>query len=69
MKRSYSTFSDKEVVPTKTVGGTEIMELFHGPTYAFKDVALQVHPIHKTQMAASLHASLVWVLSGALVVV
>jgi threonine synthase len=42
MKRSYATFSNKDVVPTKKVGEMEIMELFHGPTYAFKDVALQV---------------------------
>jgi threonine synthase len=41
MKRSYSTFSHPEVVPTVKVGDSLIMELFHGPTFAFKDVALQ----------------------------
>ena len=30
------------VVPTKKIGDYYIMEIFHGPTFAFKDVALQV---------------------------
>jgi threonine synthase len=42
MRKSYSTFTDKDVVPTRMVGENGIMELFHGPTFAFKDVALQV---------------------------
>jgi threonine synthase len=41
VNRSYSTFEDPAVTPLKRVGDVHIMELFHGPTLAFKDVALQ----------------------------
>ena len=42
MRRSYVNFADQQdPVPTKAVGDLHIMELFHGPTFAFKDVALQ----------------------------
>jgi threonine synthase len=42
--RSYSTFRNQEVTPLVELLGDEklyLLELFHGPTYAFKDVALQ----------------------------
>jgi len=39
--RSYATFTHPEVTPLVAVGDLQIMELFHGPTLAFKDVALQ----------------------------
>ena len=41
VNRSYATFSHPEVTPLVQVGDLRILELFHGPTAAFKDVALQ----------------------------
>ncbi|MCB1752228.1 MAG: threonine synthase [Gammaproteobacteria bacterium] len=41
VERSYSGFSHPEVTPVVKVGKQYILELFHGPTAAFKDVALQ----------------------------
>jgi len=41
-RRSYLGFSHPEVTPVVSVGGRPILELFHGPTAAFKDVALQL---------------------------
>ena len=41
ISRSYDTFSHPEITPLVKKGDFFIMELFHGPTLAFKDVALQ----------------------------
>ena len=38
---AYSSFSHPEIAPVRKVGRLHILELFHGPTLAFKDVALQ----------------------------
>jgi len=39
--KSYSTFDTEEITPIVRKDGVYILELFHGPTFAFKDVALQ----------------------------
>ncbi len=39
--KSYSTFRTPEITPMKRVGDLYVLELFHGPTLAFKDIALQ----------------------------
>ncbi len=41
INRSYATFSHPEVTPVIRKDGVYILELFHGVTLAFKDVALQ----------------------------
>ncbi|MBZ0217151.1 MAG: threonine synthase [Fimbriimonadaceae bacterium] len=39
---AYATFTTPEVAPLKQVGDNDwVLELFHGPTSAFKDVAMQ----------------------------
>ncbi|ALC16829.1 L-threonine synthase [Desulfuromonas soudanensis] len=39
--RSYASFSHPDITPLVHKNGVYILELFHGPTLAFKDVALQ----------------------------
>ena len=42
INKSYSVFRKKNVVNLIQVGDRKILELFHGPTLAFKDVAMQL---------------------------
>ncbi|MDH3914134.1 MAG: threonine synthase, partial [Rhodospirillales bacterium] len=43
VEEAYAGFGHKAVAPLKQLdGNTWLMELFHGPTLAFKDYALQV---------------------------
>jgi len=39
--KSYAPFEHPEIAPAISVGPVHILELFHGPTLAFKDIALQ----------------------------
>ncbi len=44
-QQAYASFDDTRIVPLKQLSKTEyVMELSHGPTLAFKDMALQVLP-------------------------
>ena len=39
--QSYSTFNHSDITPLIATGKVHIQEMFHGPTLAFKDLALQ----------------------------
>ena len=41
INKSYEDFSHRDIAPLVHLGDYHILELFHGPTLAFKDIALQ----------------------------
>ena len=42
VEKSYKGFNLKDVVTIKKIGDINLLELYHGPTLAFKDIAMQV---------------------------
>ena len=42
VEKAYKNFNDKEVVKIKKIGNINLLELYNGPTLAFKDIAMQV---------------------------
>jgi threonine synthase len=41
VEKSYSKFNEKNVVKITDIGENKILELYHGPTLSFKDIAMQ----------------------------
>ena len=65
---AYASFETPEVAPLKPLSdsGLHLLELFHGPTLAFKDVALQLlgRMLDHTLTARRRHATIVGATSG-----
>jgi threonine synthase len=65
---AYASFETPDVAPVRPLGdsGLHLLELFHGPTLAFKDVALQLlgRMLDHTLTARHQHATIVGATSG-----
>ena len=56
--RAYgANFDDPEIAPVRDVApGRHVLELWHGPTLAFKDMALQCMPLYFSEALEQAHA-------------
>jgi threonine synthase len=65
---AYASFETPDVAPLRPLGdsGLHLLELFHGPTLAFKDVALQLlgRMLDHTLVQRGQHATIVGATSG-----
>jgi len=65
---AYASFETPDVAPLKPLGdsGMHLLELFHGPTLAFKDVALQLlgRMLDQTLTTRRRHATIIGATSG-----
>lgn len=58
IREAYTgSFSSPAITPLVKVGNTYVLELFHGPTAAFKDIALQLLPRLLAQIKKDRHDS------------
>lgn len=68
IKEAYDSFDAPDVLPLKPLGdsGMHLLELFHGPTLAFKDVALQLlgRMLDHSLQRRGQHATIVGATSG-----
>ena len=66
IENSYKSFRTKNVVEIKKIGKLNLLELFHGPTLAFKDIAMQVigNMYEKILKKNKLHINIVVATSG-----
>ena len=42
LNKAYSSFDTQNVVEIKKIDNINLLEFYHGPTLAFKDIAMQV---------------------------
>ena len=42
LEKAYASFDIKNIVEIKKIDNINLLELYHGPTLAFKDIAMQV---------------------------
>ena len=67
LEEAYGSFHHPAVAPLRQIGPNEfLLELFHGPTLAFKDVAMQVvaRLMNRALMRKGAHATVIGATSG-----